>query len=119
MMNEERDEILSLAGKLAGEQADADILEAMCDAAAGELEARLKEGLSPSELGGCFVTAAGVLALSLYCAVSPEHLKRFSAGDVSAEYGGVPDADGLRAMAETMLAGKLRERGFGFRGVQG
>ena len=120
-MSENENPILTLAEHLAGEAADQTVLSAMCDAAAAEIESRLKEGVSLSDLGSTYVTAAGVLALSMYCAVGdPEHIRGFRAGDVSVEYGdGGVNAERLRALAESMLAGALRDRGFGFRGVQG
>ena len=113
--------VCSYAARLAGKDADEVILESMCGAAAAELEGRLKEGIAPADLGPAFVTAAGVLALSMYCAVSdPEKLKSFRAGDLTVNYGEADaDAERLRALAEGMLAGKLRERGFGFAGVRG
>ena len=113
--------ILHFAEHLAGENADEVVLAAMCDAAAAEIEARLKEGVSLADLGSTYVTAAGVLALSMYCAVSdPERLRSFRAGDVSAEYDSTEaSAEQLRSVAEGLLAGSLRERGFGFRGVRG
>ena len=115
------DAVLCFAGHLAGEDADAAVLEAMCGAAAAEIESRLREGLTLADLGSVYVTAAGVLALSLYCAAQdPEQISAFRAGDLSVSYGkGEADAERLRALAEQMLAGKLRERGFGFAGVRG
>lgn len=120
-MSENENPILSLAARMAGDSADETVLSAMCDAAAAEIEARLKEGITLGDLGNTYVTAAGVLALSMYCAVGdPEQLRSFRAGDVSAEYcDGAANAENLRSAAERMLAGSLRDRGFGFRGVQG
>ena len=122
-MNEsfESGAVLSFAERLAGEDADETVLEAMCAAAAAEIEARLKEGISLADLGSVYVSAAGVLALSMYSAAqNPEHIRGFKAGDLSVSYGsGESAAERLRALAEQMLAGKLRERGFGFMGVQG
>ena len=117
-MADNRDtEIRTLAGQLAGAAADDTVLTAMCAAAAAEIEGRLKEGVSPEDLGSTFVTAAGVLALSLYCA-SGEKLRSFRAGELSMSCSSV-DAESLRLAAEQMLAGALRDRGFGFRGVRG
>ncbi|MBE6914323.1 MAG: hypothetical protein E7472_05250 [Ruminococcaceae bacterium] len=113
-------DILDFAARLCGEDRDSEILAALCAAAGAELEARLREGCSGAELGERFTAAAGILALSMYCALEqPGRLRSFRAGDVSAEYGGAGDADALRAVAERMLAGYLRDRGFGFAGVQG
>lgn len=114
-------EILAFASELAGDDADSAVLGAMCAAAAGELEARLKRGVDPAALGETFVAAAGVLALSMYCAVKdPEKLKSFKAGNLSVEYGdGGISPEGLRRAAEGMLSAYLTDRGFGFLGVEG
>lgn len=114
-------EILAFAETLCGSGADAALLSAMCSSAAAELAGRLKEGLTPEELGERFVAAAGVLALGMYCAVSDAgKLKSFKAGSLSVEYaGGEASPEALRAAAERMLADCLADRGFAFRGVPG
>ena len=114
-------EILSFAQALAGDDADTAVLTAMCAAAASELEARLKTGVSAELLGGTFTTAAGVLALGMYCAVkNPEGLKRFQAGNLSVEYAdGEASPERLRQAAEALLSAYLADRGFGFLGVPG
>lgn len=112
--------VLSLAAKMAGASEDDAVLAAMCDAAAEELASRLRQGLSREALGPVFDTAAGVLALSMYCAVGePSRLRSYRAGSVSEEYGGGADPEGLRAAAERMLAGALADRGFDVMGVRG
>ena len=118
-MNENSD-IYSFAEALAGDDADETVLRAMCEAAAGELEVRLKEGVSAETLGSTFSMAAGVLAVSMYCAVGhPAQIRSFRAGDVSVDYGGEVTAEGLRAAAEAMLSAYLKDRGFEFLGVRG
>ena len=114
-------EILDFAKRLAGDNADETVLEAMCAAAADEMEARLKEGISASELGKKFITASGVLALSMYCALGNSGgLKSFKAGNLAVEYGdGDMNAEKLRAIAEKMLSEALADRGFAFLGVAG
>ncbi|MBR1659921.1 MAG: hypothetical protein IJ705_06350 [Oscillospiraceae bacterium] len=114
-------EVLAFAQKLAGDGADRAVLTAMCAAAATELEGRLREGVSPEELGETFTAAAGVLALGMYCAVnSTDGLKNFRAGNLSVEYGdGEASPEQLRAVAEQMLSAYLSDRGFGFLGVRG
>ena len=113
--------VLSYAQRLAGERADTTVLTAMCAAAAAELEARLKSGVSAEELGETFTAAAGVLALSMYCAVrNVEGLKSFRAGELSVEYAdGEVSPEALRQAAEGMLSAYLADHGFGFRGVPG
>jgi len=111
--------ILSFAEHLAGEGADSTVLSAMCDAAAAEIESRLREGITLQDLGSVYVTAAGVLALSMYCAAKdPGPLLNYQAGNLSLKYG-ENAAEKLRAEAERMLADKLADRGFGFVGVRG
>lgn len=113
--------LLAFARALAGDDADALVLNAMCAAAAAELEGRLRDGISAGALGETFVRAAGVLALSMYCAVKDgEKLKSFRAGNLSAEYAdGEASPEGLRKIAEQMLSAHLADRGFGFLGVRG
>ena len=113
--------VLEFARSLAGDDADAIVLSAMCAAAAAELEGRLRDGISAGELGETFVRAAGVLALGMYCAVKDgDTLKSFRAGNLSVEYAdGEASPEGLRAAAERMLADCLADRGFEFRGVPG
>ena len=113
--------VLEFARALAGDDADALVLSAMCSAAAAELEGRLRDGISAASLGEIFVHAAGVLALSMYCAVKDvEKLKRFRAGNLSVEYAdGEASPEGLRKLAEQMLSAYLADRGFGFLGVEG
>ena len=123
MSNEpnENNDILTIALSLAGESADEDVMAALCDAASAELEARLREGENPETLGSVFSLAAGVLAVSMYCAVGqPEQIRSFKAGSVSVEYGGgEATPESLRAAAEAMLAAHLKDRGFDFMGVRG
>jgi len=113
--------ILTVARSLAGESADETVLSAMCTAAADALEARLRAGETPEALGAAFQTAAGILAVSMYCAVGlPVGIRSFSAGKVSVSYGGeAPTPERLRAAAEELLAAHLQDRGFDFTGVSG
>ncbi len=107
------------AAAAAGSGADETLLRALCAAAASELEARLREGVSAEALGEKFSLAAGVLAASMYCAAGrPEQIRAFRAGQVSAEYAAATP-ETLRAAAETLLAAYLTDRGFDFRGVRG
>lgn len=115
---------LSLAGDgLPAESAG--VLKAVCASAAAELESRLRRGVSSEKIQELFVTAAGVLALSMYMeldGVSRERLGSFSAGNVSVQLdGGTVSASAamLRRHAEAMLAAYLDSGGFGFVGVRG
>lgn len=114
-------DILRFAQKIAGDSVDGVLLSALCAAAASELERKLKSGVDAAALGETFTVAAGVLALSMYCAVSePSEIRAFAAGDLSVTYGdGTSGAERLRAAAETLLAAYLEDQGFAFRGVPG
>ncbi len=121
MDGQENGAVISLAAKMSGRSEDDAVLEAMCAAAVEELESRLRSGVSREALGTVFDTAAGVLALSMYCAVGePERVHSYRAGEVSVEYGsGAVCAESLRAAAERMLSGALADRGFDVMGVRG
>ena len=76
---------LSLMGsELPAESAG--ILKAVCASAAAELDSRLRKGVSSGEIQELFVTAAGMLALSMYlelAAVPGDRVGSFSAGNLS------------------------------------
>lgn len=118
--------IFDLASTLAGGEVSETVLRTLCSAAARELEHRLRDGVSPRQIRELFVTAAGVLALSMYiasgAAPAPAHtLKSFRAGNLSVSCAD-PDepvsAASLRRCAERMLSDFLRDEGFAFLGVR-
>lgn len=101
------------------------VLSTVCEAAARELEAKLRKNVSPDELGENFVTAAGVLALALCM-----ELENSAAGEISAFRAGslsvnlcdsetASSAAALRKTAESMLSAYLDKGGFSFVGVRG
>lgn len=102
----------------------AGILKAVCASAAAELESRLRKGVSSEEIQELFVTAAGMLALSMYIELSGlprDRVGSFSAGNVSVRLDGgavSASAANLRKHAENMLAAYL-DGGFEFMGVRG
>jgi hypothetical protein len=109
---------------LGGDAADAAGLEKLCAAAASELESRLREGASCDGIGELFVTAAGVLALSMYIEVcGADSAKSVRAGNVTVSRreaaGAAVSAAALRREAAAMLSAWLRDRGGGVRGVRG
>ncbi len=115
---------LSLMGsELPAESAG--ILKAVCASAAAELESRLRKGVSSGEIQELFVTAAGMLALSMYlelAAVPGDRVGSFSAGNLSVRLDGgtvSASAANLRKYAEHMLAAYLDGGGFEFVGVRG
>jgi hypothetical protein len=99
-------------------------LTAMCEAAGTELENRLRDGVTAEELGSAFVSAAGVLALSMYIQLGDtSDIGSFKAGNVTVSLRGgdsrAASAASLRRQAELMLAAWLKDRGFDFMGVRG
>lgn len=111
-----------MSSELSAESAG--ILKAVCASAAAELESRLRKGVSSEEIQELFVTAAGMLALSMYIELSGlpgDRVGSFSAGNVSVRLDGgavSASAANLRKHAENMLAAYL-DGGFEFMGVRG
>lgn len=69
----------------------AGMLKAVCASAAAELESRLRKGVSSESIKELFVTAAGVLALSMYIelgGVATDRIGSFSAGNLSVSLDG-------------------------------
>lgn len=99
-------------------------LKAMCEAAAAELEARLRSGVTAGEIKSAFVIAAGVLALSMYVQLGGDpDVASFRAGNVSVSHcdpgSRAASSVALRHQAEELLTAYLADRGFEFTGVQG
>ena len=97
-------------------------MTAVCQAAALELEERLRTGVTSEELGELFVTATGILAISMYVGLygADQDFSQFSAGNIRvSKNSGGQSAAKLRKMAEEMLSGYLEDRGFSFLGVRG
>ena len=116
-----KDEILSFAeASLGGDGGKKDILSALCEAASAELMGRLKEGVETESIKPLFVTAAGVLALSMFVALDDCGSYTFKAGNLSvSSAGGAVSAHTLRKQAEAILSAYMADRGFEFRSVEG
>lgn len=101
------------------------VLRSVCDSAAAELESRLRAGVKSSDIEELFVSAAGVLAISLYLEleyIPDEKIDSFTAGDLSVklrEGTKARSAATLRKRAESMLSAYLDCGGFEFTGVAG
>lgn len=101
------------------------VLRSVCDSAAAELESRLRAGVKSSDIEELFVSAAGVLAISLYLEleyIPDEEIDSFTAGDLSVklrEGTKAQSAATLRKRAESMLSAYLDCGGFEFTGVAG
>lgn len=126
-MSYSKEDIMAKAVQLMGgelNEASERVLLTLCDAAANELERKLKNKVSREELGESFVTAAGMLAIALCMELenSGGEISSFRAGNISATLreGGVnASAASLRKAAENMLSAYLDVGGFGFVGVDG
>ena len=125
-MSYTNDDIKARAELLCGGSLSEDsekILGAVCAAADEELKARLRRGVEADKLGELFVTASGMLALSLCMELEnyrTEGMSSFRAGELSVSFGRAGmSADALRNAAEALLSVYLEGEGFGFMGVPG
>lgn len=107
-----------LAGELEGKRAD--MLKALCSAAAASLAARLRDGLNPEDCEADFIAAASLFALaSLNCVEEGGQVREFKAGDLTVKRGstaGDSPARCLRWEAERLIAPYLKDH-FSFAGV--
>lgn len=104
---------LSMLGESVPDE-DADMLRAVCSAAAAELESRLRRGASSDGIGETFVTASAMLAISMYMELGSAHsggVSGFTAGKLSVQLGGA-SAAALKKSAETLLGAYLDSGGF-------
>lgn len=112
-------EIYSFAQEALGQEGEQALLEKLCAAASAQLLARLRSGTDPESIKELFVTAAGVLALSMYSALGQSGgALSFRAGNLSVSRSGGESAHSLRREAEAMIADYLADRGFEFRSVE-
>ena len=99
-------------------------LDGLCIAAALQLESRLRVNVDRSDIEAVFVTAAGLLAVSMYMELEREYggVESFSAGNISVKLRdgstGSRDTDSLRRQAEILLAPYTDSGAFGFMGVE-
>ena len=119
------EEIEQRAETLMGEGLDAAKkarLNALCAAAAGEVTARLRDGVTPESAGDTFVTAAGMLALAMYMELgdAAADFSSFRAGNVSVtRRRSAVSAARLGQQAEELLREYISDSGFSFMGVKG
>lgn len=100
-------------------------LRSACQTAALELESKLRAGVNSSDIEELFVSAAAVLALSLYLeltGITNDKIDSFKAGELSVSLRDgtkTGSAQSLRQRAESMLSAYLDCGGFEFKGVVG
>ncbi len=100
-------------------------LRSACQTAAAELESKLRSGVNSSDIEELFVSAAAVLALSLYLElrdIPNDKIDSFKAGELSVSLRDgtkTGSAQSLRMRAESMLSAYLDCGGFEFKGVVG
>lgn len=97
------------------------LFSALCTAADVELKSRLKSGVELSEIEELFVTAAAMLALSMFTESSAqERMTEFTAGSLTVGLEGEnTSAASLRRQAENMLRRYIESDDFAFTGVAG
>lgn len=101
------------------------VLDVFCAAAANELEAKLRRGVSSQDISELFVTAAGMLALALCMELENSgagEISNFRAGNLSVSFRQGEtnrSAASLRKAAENILSAYLEDSGFSFMGVKG
>lgn len=100
-------------------------LRSACQTAALELESKLRSGVNSSDIEELFVSAAAMLALSLYLeltGITNDKIDSFKAGELSVSLRDgtkTGSAQSLRMRAESMLSAYLDCGGFEFKGVVG
>lgn len=100
-------------------------LRSACQTAAAELESKLRSGVNSSDIEELFVSAAAVLALSLYLElrdIPNDKIDSFKAGELSVSLRDstkTGSAQSLKMRAESMLSAYLECGGFEFKGVVG
>ncbi len=116
-----RDQVYAHAALLAGEleEAQGNILHALCTAATVSLTARLRDGLRPEDCRADFVAAASLYALAELNAVRDgAALEQITAGDLTVRKSASADPASkvLRGQAQLMIAPYLKDN-FCFQGV--
>lgn len=101
-----------MTGTLSARQEE--LLDTLCDAAAQELQLRLRPGITPETCGSCFTAAAALTAVSLFHAAQEGEVSEFDAAGLSVKL----RTDGaMRRLAEELLAPWCEGR-TAFRGVR-
>ena len=97
---------------------ESELIGLLAETAQAELMKRLREGVSVQEIKPLFITAAAMIACSMFYAAKADGAKSWSAGKVSVTTEDISVQ--MRDRAEMLLAGYLDAgSGFEFMGVQG
>lgn len=100
-------------------------LRSACQTAALELESKLRSGVKSSDIEELFVSAAAMLAISMYLeltGIPNDKIDSFKAGELSVSLRDgtkTGSAQSLRMRAESMMSAYLDCGGFEFKGVVG
>ena len=120
------EEINAIAAEMShATQTEKSVLGRLCAAACGEIERKLREGVSREDCEGAFVCASAWLAAAALISAREggENISSLRAGDLSVtKRGGAECAqqyERLRKQAWELMAPYVRDSGFCFRGVRG
>lgn len=118
------DAIKTRALALMGGGADEARLSPLCAAANSRLTAMLRDGMEAAAIEERFLTAAAMLAVSLYMELdAADGESSVRAGNVTVSRrdpgGRRSSASALRSEAEALLSGFISDPAFDFRGVSG
>lgn len=101
------------------------VLEKLCEAVCGEIEGKLREGISKEDCEGAFICAAAWLAAAALSSVrtNGEEISSLRAGDLNVTTRGEKERseqyERLRRQAWELMAPYVKDSGFCFRGVRG
>ena len=101
------------------------MLEKLCEAACGEIEGKLREGISKEDCEGAFICAAAWLAAAALSSArtNGEEISSLRAGDLNVTTRGEKERseqyERLRRQAWELMAPYVKDSGFCFRGVRG
>ena len=120
------EEITAIASELSHATAsEGNALDKLCTAACGEIEGKLREGISKEDCEGAFICAAAWLAAAALSSAREggEDISSLHAGDLSVTRRSGAECtqqyERLRAQAWELMAPYVKDSGFCFRGVRG
>ena len=116
------EEITAIAAELShATQAEENVLDKLCAAACGEIEGKLREGISKEDCAGAFTCAAAWLAAAALASArsSGEDVSSLRAGNLSVTKRSGAEYERLRKQAWELMAPYVKDSGFCFRGVRG